>query len=135
MRLRRGEDAVPLIECCLTLGREQGYRHFFFWPRHAVARVCLEALTRGIHVDDAVELIDKGQLPAPLEAADVERWPWPLKIFTLGRFSILVHGTPLRFEGQGAARPAQPTEGLDRAGRARRCRTQADRCAVAGRRR
>jgi LuxR family transcriptional regulator, maltose regulon positive regulatory protein len=100
MRLRRGEDAAALIEACFALGREQGYRHFFFWPRHAVARVCLEALVRGIHVDYTIELIAKGQLPAPLEAADVEPWPWPLKIFTLGRFSILVNGTPLQFEGK-----------------------------------
>lgn len=105
MRLRRGEDAVPLIENCMTLGREHGYRHFFFWPRHAVARVCLEALVRGIHVDDAIELIDQGQLPAPIEAIDIERWPWPLEVFTLGRFSILVHGTPLRFEGKAQRGP------------------------------
>ena len=105
MRLRRGEDAAALIESCMTLGRTHGYRHFFFWPRHAVARVCLEALTRGIHVDDAVELIDEGQLPAPPEAADVELWPWPVKIFTLGAFSILVRGTPVRFEGKAQRGP------------------------------
>ena len=105
MRLRRGEDAVPLIEACFALGREHGYRHFFFWPRHAVARVSLEALTRGIHVDYATELVDKGQLPAPLDATDVECWPWPLKVFTLGRFSILVHGTPLHFEAMAQRGP------------------------------
>ena len=105
MRLRRGEDAIALIENCMTLGRKHGYRHFFFWPRHAAAVVCLEALVRGIHVDDAIELIVKGQLPAPLEAIDMERWPWSLKIFTLGRFSILVNGQPLRFKGKAQHGP------------------------------
>jgi LuxR family transcriptional regulator, maltose regulon positive regulatory protein len=100
IRLRRGEDAESLIESAMALGGEQGYRHFFFWPPHAVARVCLEALTRGIHADVAIELIDKAQLPAPVEAMDAERWPWPLKIFTLGRFTILVRGATLSFEGK-----------------------------------
>ena len=105
MRLRRGEEAVALIENCMTLGRKHGYRHFFFWPRHAVATVCLEALVRGIHVDDAIELIAKAQLPAPLEAIDIERWPWPLKIFTLGRFSMLVNAKPLRFGAKAQRGP------------------------------
>jgi LuxR family transcriptional regulator, maltose regulon positive regulatory protein len=54
----------------------------------------------GIHENDAIKLISGVQLPAPPEAADVERWPWPLKIFTLGRFSILVNSAPLHFEGK-----------------------------------
>jgi ATP/maltotriose-dependent transcriptional regulator MalT/DNA-binding SARP family transcriptional activator len=100
MRLCRGEEGAALIETSMTLGQEHGFRHFFFWPRHAVARVCLEALARRIHVDYAIELIDNGHLPAPQEAMDIERWPWSLKIFTLGRFSILVHGKPLNFDGK-----------------------------------
>ncbi len=103
MRLCRGEDAIAWIDKGMTLGHRHGYRHFLFWPRHAVATVCLEALMRGIHADCAIELIDKGRLPAPAEAADVECWP--VKIFTLGRFSVLVHGTPLRFEGKAQRGP------------------------------
>jgi ATP/maltotriose-dependent transcriptional regulator MalT/DNA-binding SARP family transcriptional activator len=100
VQLCRGEDATPLIDSALAAGREHGYRHFFFWPRHAIARVCAEALVRGIRCDDAVELIDKGHVPAPPEAIDIERWPWPLKVFTLGRFAVVVRGKPLQFEGK-----------------------------------
>ena len=79
-----------------------------------------------IHVDYAIELIDKGQLPAPPEAADVERWPWPLKIFTLGQFTNPGSRRNAALRRKGAAWSAEPAEDPDRAGRSDgiRCHTR-----------
>ena len=100
MRLRRGEEATGLIESSMTAGNKHGYRHFFFWPRKAVALVCFKALDLGIQPDYANELIDKGQLSPPPEAMQSDRWPWPVKVSTLGKFSVLVHGVPIAFKGK-----------------------------------
>jgi ATP/maltotriose-dependent transcriptional regulator MalT/DNA-binding SARP family transcriptional activator len=104
MRLQQGEPATDLITRCMAAGRQHGYRHFFFWPRRAVARVCVEALAMGIQPEYVRELIDKGRLPRP-ESALGEYWPWPVKVYTLGQFLVLVHGTPIRFEGKAPRAP------------------------------
>lgn len=104
MRLRQGKPANDLIARCMAVGRQHGYRHFFFWPRRVVAVVCLEALALGIELEYVHELIEKGRLPPP-EAARADQWSWPVKVYTLGRFVVLVHGVPLRFEGKAQRAP------------------------------
>ncbi len=105
MRLRLGEPAGDLIVRCMAAGRRHGYCHFFFWPRRAVAVVCLEALALGVEIEYVQQLIEKGRLPPPPEAERADQWPWPVKVYTLGRFVVLVHGTPLRFEGKAQRAP------------------------------
>lgn len=104
MQIRQGEPMTGLISRCLDTGRQHGYRHFFFWPKRAAAVVCLEALAQGIQVEYVQELIEKGRLVPP-EAERADHWPWPVKVHTLGRFQVLVHGTPIRFEGKAQRAP------------------------------
>ena len=40
-------------------------------------------------------MIQKHRFAAPLEARCLETWPWPIKIYTLGRFEVLINGQPL----------------------------------------
>ena len=100
MRLRRGENATALVEACMSAGQRCGYRHFFFWPRHAAARVCLEALESGIQADYATELVRTGHLDPPPEAFESDRWPWPVTVRTLGSFCVEVRGSPVTFKGK-----------------------------------
>ena len=105
MHLRRGEDAVALIESFANVGSKQGYCHFFFWPRDAVAVVCFKALELGIQPEYVKTLIERGRLAPPPEAMQSDCWPWPVKIFTLGRFSVLVDGSPIEFKGKAQRAP------------------------------
>src|SRR5439155_423229 len=36
---------------------------------------------------------------------DVEPWPWPVKVYTLGRFAVLHDDRPLRFAGKVQKKP------------------------------
>lgn len=105
MRLRRGEDATALLESCMSVGKRCGYRHFFFWPRHAAALVCFRALESGIHADYAIELIRTGHLAPPPEALESDRWPWPVTVRTLGTFCVEVRGSPVTFKGKAQRAP------------------------------
>ena len=105
MRLRRGEDATALVESFATVGSAQGYQHGFFWPRAAVALVCLKALELGCQPDYARWLIVQGRIAAPPEALLSDRWPWPVKVTTLGHFSVAVNGTPIEFKGKAQTVP------------------------------
>jgi len=62
-----------------------------------------EALRAAIEPDYVRSLIKKfGVTP---ESADIEDWPWPMKICTLGRFTIVIDDVPLRSHGKAQRRP------------------------------
>jgi len=54
-----------------------------------------EALAADIETDYVVDVIRRLKLRPPASAG--ERWPWPLRIYTLGRFEVLCDGKPLEF--------------------------------------
>jgi DNA-binding SARP family transcriptional activator len=53
----------------------------------AVAQVCAEALRESIAPECARHLIERHRLPAPELAG--RHWPWPFKVYVLGRFRLL----------------------------------------------
>jgi LuxR family transcriptional regulator, maltose regulon positive regulatory protein len=73
-----------------------------------MAELCQKALEADIEVDYVLHVIRKRNLmphPAP---ADCEKWPWALRIYTLGRFKIIRGGNPdevLQFSGKVQKRP------------------------------
>jgi DNA-binding SARP family transcriptional activator len=80
----------------MTLGRKQGYVSlFWWWEPEAMTRLCIKALEAGIEVEYVRELIRKNRLVPDPSAPDLEKWPWPVKVYTLGRFSLVVDGKPL----------------------------------------
>lgn len=102
MRFAQGDDAIGLA--CLSRGMasgvRHGYRHFFFWPRDAIAADCLKALEHSIEPEYAIELIRRSSLDPPASARFLDGWPWPLKVATLGRFEVMREGKLLRFGGK-----------------------------------
>lgn len=62
-----------------------------------------EACDAGIEVDYVTELINRFRLVAPERAS--ERWPWPVRIHTLGKFEIVVEGAALAFAGKVPRKP------------------------------
>jgi DNA-binding SARP family transcriptional activator len=68
------------------------------------AILCAKALGAGIEVEYVRELIRKRKLAPPLPAAEHENWPWSVKIYTLGRFEVLIDGKRLEFKGKAPRR-------------------------------
>ena len=52
---------------------------------------CVRAMIRGYHV-----------MP---ESPEIENWPWPIKIYTLGRFAVALDDEPLRSTGKTQRKP------------------------------
>jgi LuxR family maltose regulon positive regulatory protein len=90
--LDEGDDerCASALHSAFALGAQQDYlSHPTFRPA-PMARLCAFALARGIFPAYARRLIrQRGFKPPGLE---VEYWPWPVKIHTLGRFSLTVDG-------------------------------------------
>ena len=62
-----------------------------------------EAYRAGIDVDFVTETIRRYRVPPPSLATD--RWPWPVKVHTLGRFELIVNGAALEFCGKAPRKP------------------------------
>ena len=97
---RRAESLGALREA-LALGRDRAILAApCFLPR-ALSELLAEALRAGIEADHARALIRALRLAAPAAAADLEAWPWPVRIYALGRFEVVVNGEPLRSGAKG----------------------------------
>jgi LuxR family transcriptional regulator, maltose regulon positive regulatory protein len=98
------------LQHALALGRERGYVDSFVWPPWMMSEVLAFALSNGIEIEYARRLIRIRRLtPSDGNAQD---WPWPVRIRTLGQFSVLLDGAPLTFRGKAPKRPMELLKGL-----------------------
>lgn len=93
------------LERAMSIGREQGYKGFPWWHSGVMARLCVEALELGIETEYVRELVRSRNLVPEVPPIHLESWPWPLKIFALGRFAFSVNDRPVRFTGKVQKKP------------------------------
>ncbi len=103
--LRHGEDnMIRSLAEVLSFARAENYVYTFRGHRDVVARLMAVALDHDIEPDYVRGIIRKhGLLPPALPVTD--RWPWPVKIFTLGEFRVEVDGRPLVFGRKAPKKP------------------------------
>ncbi len=105
--LGRGEEEAALepLRQGLEIGRRHGHLNWWLFRPEAVARLCVKALEKGIEVPYVQELVRRRGLVPERPPLEVEGWPWPLRVYTLGRFEIVRDGEPVRFAGKAQRRP------------------------------
>jgi LuxR family maltose regulon positive regulatory protein len=99
------EQGLSFLRKAMSIGKKQGYVNTFIWRPSVMAKLCAKAIENGIEVDYVRDLIKRRGLvhdPTPIL---IEEWPWPLKIFTLGRFGLVRDGKPVRFSGKVQKKP------------------------------
>jgi LuxR family maltose regulon positive regulatory protein len=105
------EAAQEALRAAFALGRQQRYVVTGpVWLPEAMSRLCAEALAVGIEPDYVQELIRRRGLAAP--SPEVEHWPWPVRLYTLGRFSVVRAGAPVRFRGKSPGKPMRLLQAL-----------------------
>lgn len=113
--LERVDESAGLerLRNAFAVGREQGYFNMFWWwyPK-AMASLCSKALEAGIEPVYARDLIRRRNLMPDNPPLHLEEWPWPLKIYTLGRFEIVKDGDSLRFNGKVQKKPLELLKAL-----------------------
>jgi LuxR family maltose regulon positive regulatory protein len=75
------------------------------WPSPILSRLCADALEAGISIRYVSLLIEQRDLLP--ESPDQLRWPWAIRIFTLGRFSLVKAGQPVQFTGKTPRKPLE----------------------------
>jgi len=102
LALRSGDEAVVRERLGRIFGSERHrldqYGHQLAWCRSWAATLSAEALKRGIEPERVRRYIREFDLPPP--AREIEAWPWPVKIYALGRFELHIDGQPVSFTGK-----------------------------------
>ncbi|MEW6585268.1 MAG: BTAD domain-containing putative transcriptional regulator [Nitrospirota bacterium] len=99
------EKAVRCLGQAIKTGREKGFVNVFMWPPGVMEKVCTKALGAGIEESFVREMIRKNCLAPGSAGVEMEKWPWPLKIYTLGRFDLLGNEKPLQFMRKKGQKP------------------------------
>jgi DNA-binding SARP family transcriptional activator len=97
--LERNDDAAAIapLRKGLQVGRETGLFGLLLRLRFMFEKVSAKALEEGIEIDYVRELIRRNRLAPDPANPDLEQWPWPVKVYTLGRFGLLVDDRPVEF--------------------------------------
>ena len=106
--MKQGEEhkaLTPLREG-LRIARENDYLVLDPWWRpHVMVRLLSQALQSEIEVVYVKSVIRRRNITP--ESPDVEIWPWPIKVYTLGRFELLCDDKPLRSAGKSQHKPLE----------------------------
>ena len=98
----RPSTAGKHLRSAFAMAKEERFVNMAWHPR-LVAWSCEFALENRIEVDYVRERIRKcAVLP---RGPEVENWPWPIRIYTMGRFGVIKEGEALTFAGKAQARP------------------------------
>jgi DNA-binding SARP family transcriptional activator len=99
------EPGLVLLRKSFALGKEKGYFGTWGPPTSGMAKLCIKALQAGIEVEYVQELIRRLHVVPDQPPIHLENWPWPLKVFTLGRFELLKDGKPVQSSRKTQQKP------------------------------
>ncbi len=102
---RDHHEGIESLAAALIIGREQNYFNFPGWRPQAIAKLCCRALKAGIEKEYVKSIIKKRKLPPTNDAVKLAEWPWPVRIYCLGRFELVCGSSPLRFTGKSQQKP------------------------------
>jgi DNA-binding SARP family transcriptional activator len=100
-------DATMLLANAFSIARRHGYASLFWWHPRIMAQLCAKALESSTEVNYTRRLVRTRKLTREAPPVDVEYWPWPVKIYALGRFSVLHDNKPLHFGRKAQHKPIE----------------------------
>ncbi|TVM00743.1 MAG: hypothetical protein CV080_06505 [Candidatus Kuenenia stuttgartiensis] len=101
------EEGLAALRKAMSFGREHRFINCFLWRPEVVSRLCIKALEAGIEAEYVRELVRTRKLVPDTPPLGCENWPWPLKIFTLGRFTLLKEDSPVSMSGKVPRKPLE----------------------------
>ncbi len=106
------QEGLKHLRKAMTLGAKQGYVNYPRWDNTVMAKLCGIAIESDIETEYARSLIQKRGL-APSETAFCnDTWPWPIKLYTLGRFALEVDGMALALGSKKQNKPLELLKAL-----------------------
>ncbi len=94
------ERFVAKMKGAIAHGEEFNVTYTGFWINRHMAKMFARCLALGIGEKYIAKVITLRHIQAPPEFMGSDRWPYPLKIYTLGRFSVLFNRVNLEIAGK-----------------------------------
>ena len=88
------ESALPRLRTAFAYGKKMDLVAVPWHVPAMLSPLCAIALDNGIEVDYVRSFIRKNSLEIPTEALHTSTWPMPVRIFTLGNFSLQLNDNP-----------------------------------------
>ena len=105
-------QGLAILGRALELGRRQGYYNHPNWTRSAMSMLCSRALEHGMEIPYVQSLIRRrGLYPCAMKENQdrvwIENWPYPVHIYTLGRFELFLDSQKIHFSGKIQKKPLE----------------------------
>jgi len=101
------EQVLPYLRVALACGREMKLVAVPWHIPAMLAPLCVVALENNIEVDYVQKFIRNNALEIPTEAFHLSSWPVPIRIYTLGRFGLLVNGRAVNQNDKSIKKPRE----------------------------
>jgi DNA-binding SARP family transcriptional activator len=110
----RGDEgrALQVLSGLLPIGRAHGFVNTWAWSATMMAELAARALDADLEVPYVRQLVRERRLIPREPPVHIETWPWPVKVFTLGRFEVLTDDRPVRFVGKAQKKPIAMLQAL-----------------------
>lgn len=110
----RESDGIRVFEDAMAIGREKGYMTPPWWcDPPFMAGLCARALSCDIETRHVTAFVYNQQMAIePPAEGFFPEWPWPVRVFALGRFELLVWGKPVSFSGKVQKKPLEMLKAL-----------------------
>jgi len=103
----RVEEGLEHLTKALPLAREWGAMGALWDIPSSTGALYVRALEAGIEREYVREIIQRRNLVPDETALLVKDWPWPVQIYTLGRFEVFRDGEPLKFSKKAQRKPME----------------------------
>ncbi|MGR3318263.1 MAG: BTAD domain-containing putative transcriptional regulator [Candidatus Anammoxibacter sp.] len=101
----QNKNALIYLHEAMTLGSENNLENFYMWRPDVMARLCVKAIENNIEKEYVQGLIRSRKLVPETPPVNLPEWPWQLKIYILGKFSIVKDEKPIQFPGKPPRKP------------------------------
>lgn len=95
--------SLPTLKKVFHLGKEGGYFNAWLWQDHSMAGLFKKALKSDIEVEYVQRLIQKHQPTNFSEQSGGKHWPYPIRVYALNRFGLILDGKPVTFSGKATS--------------------------------
>ncbi len=98
-------EAASSLRAGMRLGRQQFYRFGFAWNPREMAHLCAQALKTEIEPEYVRSLIMTYRLMPENPPLAIRQWPWPVSLYCLGEFKVMVNGEMVKFSRKAQYKP------------------------------
>lgn len=110
------EKGVSLLKEAHEHERDLGRVFHGHWWETSLADHCVQALEQGVEVEFIKQLVRGHELVPAKAPLHLEHWEWPIRIYTLGRFSVTRYGEALPVAAKSSKKPLELLKVLIAAG-------------------